>query len=51
MGIYSMLMYRLYYMEINLIWESSLDLTENHEPTKASTKKCGVIKSYAANTN
>jgi protein phosphatase PTC2/3 len=24
---------------------------KNHEPTKASTKKCGVIKSYAANTN
>ena len=24
---------------------------KNHEPTKASQKKCGVIKSYAANTN
>ena len=24
---------------------------KNHEPTKASTKKCGYIKSYAANTN
>jgi len=24
---------------------------KNHEPTKASTKKCGHIKSYAANTN
>jgi protein phosphatase PTC2/3 len=23
----------------------------NHEPTKASQKKCGHIKSYAANTN
>ena len=24
---------------------------KNHEPTKASQKKCGYIKSYAANTN
>jgi hypothetical protein len=24
---------------------------KNHEPTKASQKKCGIIKSYAANTN
>ena len=24
---------------------------KNHEPTKASAKKCGIIKSYAANTN
>jgi protein phosphatase PTC2/3 len=24
---------------------------KNHEPTKASSKKVGVIKSYAANTN
>jgi hypothetical protein len=24
---------------------------KNHEPTKASQKKCGLIKSYAANTN
>ena len=24
---------------------------KNHEPTKASKKKCGHIKSYAANTN
>ena len=24
---------------------------KNHEPTKASSKKCGHIKSYAANTN
>jgi len=24
---------------------------KNHEPTKASLKKCGIIKSYAANTN
>jgi protein phosphatase 2C family protein 2/3 len=24
---------------------------KNHEPTKASSKKCGIIKSYAANTN
>lgn len=24
---------------------------KNHEPTKASVKKCGLIKSYAANTN
>jgi protein phosphatase 2C family protein 2/3 len=26
-------------------------LLKNHEPTKASQKKCGLIKSYAANTN
>ena len=26
-------------------------LLKNHEPTKASQKKCGMIKSYAANTN
>ena len=26
-------------------------ILKNHEPTKASTKKCGHIKSYAANTN
>lgn len=26
-------------------------LLKNHEPTKASLKKCGHIKSYAANTN
>ena len=24
---------------------------KNHEPTKASSKKCGIVKSYAANTN
>jgi len=24
---------------------------KNHEVTKASTKSCGIIKAYAANTN
>lgn len=24
---------------------------KNHEVTKASNKKCGIVKAYAANTN
>lgn len=26
-------------------------ILKNHDPTKASHKKCGIIKAYSANTN
>jgi len=26
-------------------------MLKNHEVTKASSKKCGIVKAYAANTN